>query len=174
DQPAYAGEIGERRANIRQDHIRAAARMQVSGNLVEIAADLAEMAKHLPHGLGIGRHAPLGARASFTGQNGAGEGGGSHACLVCAGKEGGLFMWGQTDKQPVGAPPLLGFRGPWREAPGVVVGHEFPRLFSCSQRTGARGRGGAIPSSGCRGMTASCSSSRARKLWSWVPGRDSL
>lgn len=37
----------------------------------------------------------------------------------------------------------------------------------------ARGRGGANPSSGCRGAKAACSSSRARKLWSWVPGRES-
>ena len=38
----------------------------------------------------------------------------------------------------------------------------------------ASGSRGATPSSGCRGMKAACALSRARKLWSWVPGRDSL
>ncbi len=38
----------------------------------------------------------------------------------------------------------------------------------------ASGSRGAAPSSGCRGMKAACALSRARKLWSWVPGRDSL
>ncbi|AMY72126.1 hypothetical protein AKL17_2p0004 (plasmid) [Frigidibacter mobilis] len=37
----------------------------------------------------------------------------------------------------------------------------------------ARGRGSEYPSSGCRGLKAACSMSRARKLWSWVPGCES-
>ena len=88
-------------------HIVRSAPVQLAGNLVEVAADLAKMPEHQPQRLRVRRNAALGARPRAVQCCGAQESGGGHSGLVGAVEEQGIFGIGQAGLRQPGALTLL-------------------------------------------------------------------